>query len=72
MPSPKPNSYVFIIFRNILMLFALIIISTSAKAQLNDDWTEIQKVLADCVGIYSGVNNNIVTSGMPDRCSSEC
>ena len=55
-----------ILFRNILMLVALIIISTSAKAQLNNDWSEIQKVLADCVGIYPGVNNNIVTSGMPD------
>jgi len=52
--------------RNILVLFSLIIISSFAKAQTNDDWAEIQKVLADCVGFYSGVNNNIVTSGMPD------
>ena len=52
--------------RNCLMLMALIFISFVARAQINDEWTEIQKVLTDCTGHYSGVNNDVATSGLPD------
>ena len=48
------------------MLLTLLFIVSFAKAQINDDWTEIQKVLTDCTGHYSGVNNNVATSGLPD------
>jgi len=54
------------ISRNFLILFVLVVINYPAKAQSNDDWTEIQEVLTNCIGLYSGVNNNIATSGMPD------
>jgi uncharacterized protein (TIGR02145 family) len=54
------------ISKYVSILFALINFSIPAEAQLNDDWVELQKVLDTCVGIYEGVNNNIVTSGLPD------
>ena len=51
---------------NILILFVAVVINYPIRAQSDDDWTEIQEVLTNCIGIYSGVNNNIATSGMPD------
>ena len=54
------------IFKNALLLLTLLFISSVSEAQINDEWTEIQKVLSDCTGHYSGVNNNVATSGLPD------
>ena len=54
------------VLKNILVLVALSFTGSFAQAQMNDDWDEIQSVLADCVGLYSGVNNNVATSGLPD------
>ena len=54
------------VFKNSIMLLTLLFIGYVAKAQINDEWTEIQKVLSDCTGHYFGVNNNVATSGLPD------
>jgi uncharacterized protein (TIGR02145 family) len=54
------------VFRNVLMILVLLFIGSVVQAQISDEWTELQKVLKDCTGHYSGVNNNVATSGMPD------
>jgi len=54
------------IFKPVITLLLLLVSSSFAKEQTNDDWTEIQKVLTDCVGLYPGINNNVATSGLPD------
>ena len=51
---------------SIILLISLSALIREAQAQVNDDWTEIQSVLADCVGLYAGVNNRVATSGLPD------
>lgn len=38
----------------------------SLSNSLDQDWKEMQEVLAKCAGVYEGANNNVATSGMPD------
>ena len=54
------------VFKTGSLLLVLLFTGYIAKAQINDDWTEIQKVLTDCIGLYPGLNNNVATSGLPD------
>ncbi len=51
---------------SLILLTSLSALIREAQAQVNDDWTEIQSVLADCVGLYAGVNNTVAASGLPD------
>ncbi|OCT11443.1 hypothetical protein A8709_07175 [Paenibacillus pectinilyticus] len=57
----------FLILSMVFTLVNVVALPFPAHAsELDDDWTEIQGVLNNNVGIYNGVNNNIVTSGFPD------
>lgn len=53
-------------YRNGFLVLVLLLSGLPANAQIDDEWAEIRSVLTDCVGLYSGPNNNVAASGMPD------
>ena len=63
----KKRVLAYLIALSMVFTLVSVAIPMPAKAsEQDDDWAEIQSVLNNCVGTYNGVNNNIVTSDMPD------
>lgn len=56
----------FKIIRKVLMVSLILFAGLKVNGQRPGDWNEIKNILSDCKGIYSGPNNNIATSGLPD------
>ena len=50
-----------------VLVFSLILFANSSiYGQDTGDWNEIKNVLSGYKGLYSGPNNNVATSGLPD------